>query len=103
MIRRPPRSTLFPYTTLFRSALAATLLLVGCELVLLPALTLFFGTPFTVQVVAAVLLATIGRAAPGCPFPPMRARVRAGELLLPPLSVSVGRPFIVGGRQAAPD
>src|SRR2546430_12314141 len=25
MIRRPPRSTLFPYTTLFRSALAADL------------------------------------------------------------------------------
>src|SRR2546422_1794745 len=25
MIRRPPRSTLFPYTTLFRSALAAGL------------------------------------------------------------------------------
>src|SRR3712207_8045182 len=25
MIRRPPRSTLFPYTTLFRSALAAVL------------------------------------------------------------------------------
>src|SRR3712207_7718385 len=25
MIRRPPRSTLFPYTTLFRSALHATL------------------------------------------------------------------------------
>src|SRR2546430_12558630 len=29
MIRRPPRSTLFPYTTLFRSALGATLL--GCN------------------------------------------------------------------------
>src|SRR2546430_17488006 len=27
MIRRPPRSTLFPYTTLFRSALAAIFLL----------------------------------------------------------------------------
>src|SRR3712207_9071780 len=26
MIRRPPRSTLFPYTTLFRSAIAVTLL-----------------------------------------------------------------------------
>src|SRR3712207_8146332 len=26
MIRRPPRSTLFPYTTLFRSALLAALL-----------------------------------------------------------------------------
>src|SRR5256885_4270304 len=27
MIRRPPRSTLFPYTTLFRSGLASTLTL----------------------------------------------------------------------------
>src|SRR3712207_7673333 len=27
MIRRPPRSTLFPYTTLFRSAVAFSLLL----------------------------------------------------------------------------
>src|SRR2546427_4896705 len=31
MIRRPPRSTLFPYTTLFRSLLAAALLGVGCD------------------------------------------------------------------------
>src|SRR2546425_8174124 len=30
MIRRPPRSTLFPYTTLFRSALAMR----GCDLAL---------------------------------------------------------------------
>src|SRR3712207_7503936 len=29
MIRRPPRSTLFPYTTLFRSLAAAGLLLLG--------------------------------------------------------------------------
>src|SRR3712207_8807544 len=29
MIRRPPRSTLFPYTTLFRSELRAELLLDG--------------------------------------------------------------------------
>src|SRR2546428_5978134 len=29
MIRRPPRSTLFPYTTLFRSILGATVLLLG--------------------------------------------------------------------------
>src|SRR2546422_3310566 len=28
MIRRPPRSTLFPYTTLFRSRLGVTILLV---------------------------------------------------------------------------
>src|SRR3712207_8110056 len=32
MIRRPPRSTLFPYTTLFRSAVSATALLVGAVL-----------------------------------------------------------------------
>src|SRR2546422_6411866 len=31
MIRRPPRSTLFPYTTLFRSPLKATLQLVVME------------------------------------------------------------------------
>src|SRR5256885_7723990 len=29
MIRRPPRSTLFPYTTLFRSVIAGVLLLLG--------------------------------------------------------------------------
>src|SRR3989454_4859978 len=32
MIRRPPRSTLFPYTTLFRSAMGLTDLAVGEEL-----------------------------------------------------------------------
>src|SRR5260370_15129309 len=30
MIRRPPRSTLFPYTTLFRSRPGARVLEVGC-------------------------------------------------------------------------
>src|SRR3989441_12448094 len=36
MIRRPPRSTLFPYTTLFRSRAAESLLPLGvcCELAL---------------------------------------------------------------------
>src|SRR2546430_5604178 len=29
MIRRPPRSTLFPYTTLFRSALGACITVIG--------------------------------------------------------------------------
>src|SRR5258708_40306125 len=32
MIRRPPRSTLFPYTTLFRSPRENDGLAVGCEL-----------------------------------------------------------------------
>src|SRR2546422_6942941 len=29
MIRRPPRSTLFPYTTLFRSVVAGTIRVIG--------------------------------------------------------------------------
>src|SRR5256885_3920131 len=32
MIRRPPRSTLFPYTTLFRSLLASPLVIVAVEI-----------------------------------------------------------------------
>src|SRR5258706_3689333 len=36
-------------------ALAATLLLIGCEAVLLPALALFFGTPLSAAIVSAVL------------------------------------------------
>src|SRR2546426_5524484 len=31
MIRRPPRSTLFPYTTLFRSAKHEGLAITGCD------------------------------------------------------------------------
>src|SRR3712207_7216740 len=31
MIRRPPRSTLFPYTTLFRSELGCDLFVAGCH------------------------------------------------------------------------
>src|SRR5688572_32163989 len=38
MIRRPPRSTLFPYTTLFRSEL-------GCDLAVLSACRTAFGAP----------------------------------------------------------
>src|SRR3989442_7578136 len=39
MIRRPPRSTLFPYTTLFRSVLLAVGLLVGASVLSQPAAT----------------------------------------------------------------
>src|SRR2546430_15261472 len=39
MIRRPPRSTLFPYTTLFRSNRAGDQLLQGpCKLFIVPSL-----------------------------------------------------------------
>jgi len=81
-------------------AIAASLLLVICEAVLLPALTLFFGTPFTGDVVAAVLLATVGMAALGVMFAAIVARVRARELLLPLLTLPLWIPFIVAGGQA---
>src|SRR3989449_4125526 len=65
MIRRPPRSTLFPYTTLFRSATPLAFLAVR------------FG-------IAALLLA------PGTRFTPLpRGRELAGGLLLGAL-VAVG-------------
>ena len=81
-------------------ALAAALLLVVCEVALLPALTLFFGTPLSVEVVAAVLLATVGMAALGVLFAAIVARVRARELLLPLLTLPLWIPFIVAGGQA---
>jgi heme exporter protein B len=81
-------------------ALAATLLLVICEAVLLPALTLFLGTPLSGDVVFAVLLATVGMAALGVLFSAIVARVRARELLLPLLTLPLWIPFVVAGGQA---
>jgi heme exporter protein B len=81
-------------------ALAAALLLVVCEAVLLPALSLFFGTPLSLPLAAAVLLATVGMAALGCLFAAMVARVRAREVLLPLLTLPLWIPFIVAGGQA---
>ena len=81
-------------------ATAAALILVLCEAVMLPALALFFGAPVSFDVVAAVLLATIGMAALGCLFAAIVARVRARELLLPLLTIPLWIPFIIAGGQA---
>src|SRR3712207_7090827 len=51
MIRRPPRSTLFPYTTLFRSALVALLFLTLAATLMLRGNTLLL----TLAAEAAVL------------------------------------------------
>src|SRR3712207_8416858 len=42
MIRRPPRSTLFPYTTLFRSELMATIVTIDDEPAVTAAVAAFF-------------------------------------------------------------
>jgi heme exporter protein B len=81
-------------------AMAATLVLVICEAVLLPALTLFLGSPLSGDVVFAVLLATVGMAALGVLFAAIVARVRARELLLPLLTLPLWIPFVVVGGAA---
>src|SRR5258707_7131409 len=57
MIRRPPRSSLFPYTTLFRSAVitmvAVGIAHVGCTVTLAVGAAGTAGTALTVSVVAA--------------------------------------------------
>ncbi len=81
-------------------AVAAGAMLVLCEAVLLPALSLFFGTPFSFELVSAVLLATVGMAVLGVLFAAIVARVRARELLLPLLTLPLWIPFVVVGGQA---
>jgi len=81
-------------------AIAAGLLLIVCEMVLLPAMTLFFGTPLNPALIVAVLLATVGMAALGCLFAAIVARVRSREVLLPLLTLPLWIPFIVAGGQA---
>ena len=81
-------------------AVAAALLLIACEAILLPALALMFGTPFNAELVAAVLIATVGMAALGCMFAAMVARVRSREVLLPLLTLPLWIPFIVAGGRA---
>ena len=89
-----------PAAIFIGKTLAATLLLVLCEAVLLPALALFFGTPLTVGLAAVILLATVGMAALGCLFAAMVAQLRAREVLLPLLTLPLWIPFIVAGGQA---
>jgi len=81
-------------------ALAAALMLVVCEAVLLPSLALFFGVNVSFGAVVAVLLATVGMALLGCLFAAMVARIRARELLLPLLTLPLWVPLIIAGGTA---
>ena len=81
-------------------AAAAGAILVLCEAVLLPALSLFFGTQISVELVVAVLLATVGMSALGVLFAAIVARIRARELLLPLLTLPLWIPIIIAGAQA---
>jgi heme exporter protein B len=81
-------------------SLAAAALLGACELVLLPAMAVFLGSPISPLVVATVLLATVGMAALGCLFAALAAQTRARDLLLPVLALPLWIPFVVVGSRA---
>jgi len=81
-------------------AFAATVLLIACEAIMLPALALFFGTNVGFDTILAVFAATIGMAALGCLFAALVARVRARELMLPLLTLPLWIPFIIAGGMA---
>ena len=81
-------------------AFAASVLLVACEAIMLPALALFFGTNLGFDTILAVFTATIGMAALGCLFAALVARVRARELMLPLLTLPLWIPFIIAGGMA---
>jgi heme exporter protein B len=81
-------------------AFAASVLLVACEAIMLPALALFFGTNLGFDTILAVFAATIGMAALGCLFAALVARVRARELMLPLLTLPLWIPFIIAGGMA---
>src|SRR5260370_29806833 len=79
MIRRPPRSTLFPYTTLFRSHQTATLLVTVGTLVL--TLLLYAAVPkgfFPVQDTGFIL--GISEAPASVSFDAMRSEEHTSEL-----------------------
>ena len=83
-------------------ALAAGVVLLACELVLLLGMGVFLGAPVTLALVGVVLACTIGIAALGCFFAALAAQSRARELLLPALVLPLWLPFVlVGGRAAA--
>src|SRR5256885_4115896 len=74
MIRRPPRSTLFPYTTLFRS--------------------LQFG-----QLMMVILLATWGMTVTGTMFSALTVNIRLREVMLPILNFPILIPALLGAMQ----
>src|SRR2546429_1271342 len=81
MIRRPPRSTLFPYTTLFRSVAPAVLVIMAVVLATLPrvaiSLAVFVGVLLLAEAGAWTLRA---RTPPNRGEPEARSEEHTSEL-----------------------
>jgi heme exporter protein B len=81
-------------------AVAAALVLLACELLLLVGMAVFLGAPVSFAVVAIVVACTAGIAALGSFFAALAAQTRARELLLPLLVLPLWLPFVVVGGRA---
>ena len=81
-------------------ALAATAVLLGLEVLLVPGLAVFLGVVLSPGAVLAVALSTVGLSAIGCLFSALAAQTRARELLLPVLALPLWVPFVVVGGRA---
>src|SRR3712207_9224451 len=79
MIRRPPRSTLFPYTTLFRSLAAVRVLLRPSR----PLCAQFEGRDAVAEGRYARVRRDDGRRSEGCSAPALRGvQARSGEAVV---------------------
>jgi len=87
-------------TIFLGKALAAVVFMLVIEAFLLPGMAVFLGSPINLEVVAAVVLATLGMAALGSLFAALAARTRAREILLPVLVLPLWIPLIVVGSRA---
>src|SRR2546430_17692264 len=96
MIRRPPRSTLFPYTTLFRSQLGDSICVQGCCLTATEVRPPAFVADLSRETLA---LTTLGELVPGAAVN-LEPALRAGGPLggaLPSGAIGGGAPGVEGG------
>src|SRR2546428_10571367 len=105
MIRRPPRSTLFPYTTLFRSVVPELIACVVSPLyeAVIVWMATAFGVKLTAQLVETAPAVGLELALPSVPLaaeevPPLfvKPTVPAGALAEPGAASVTGPPQLVG-------
>src|SRR5260221_6404214 len=93
MIRRPPRSTLFPYTTLFRSILRSSPPMISKHLTIAAALVLISGLGFG-PAVAQTAPAAPTMAAPGAAPAGNTAAAPAGGTMAPAAAPAPAAPVV---------
>src|SRR5690606_11243663 len=94
LIRRPPISALFPYTTLFRSGLASGLLGIGGGIIKVPVMNLAMKVPMRVAVATSNFMVGITAAASAVVY-------YANGLVDPLVASAAALAVLVGGNLGA--